>query len=69
MISDEKEIAMPSKRIDSDGNERVMDSPYEIGGYYCTVGLAISENPFPQHDEFNHRRFQDGYCDRRSVAK
>ncbi|QHJ79587.1 MAG: hypothetical protein [Caudoviricetes sp.] len=69
MISDEKEIAMPAKRIDSDGNERDMDSPYEIGGYYFTIGLPISENPFPQHDEFNHRRFQNGYRDRRSAAK
>lgn len=65
-MSDEKELAMPSRRIDADGNERGMESPYEMRGYYCTIGLPISDNPFQQDDEFNHRRFQDGYRDRRS---
>ncbi|QHJ81639.1 MAG: hypothetical protein [Bacteriophage sp.] len=55
----------PNKRIDSDGNERDMDTPYEQGGYYCTIGLAISDNPYPQSDEFNHRRFLQGFRDRR----
>lgn len=69
MISDDKEVTLPSKRIDSDGNERDMQSPYEVGGYYCTIGLPIHENPYPQSDEFNHRRFLDGYRDRRGVAE
>jgi len=57
----------PSKRIDSDGNERDMNSPYELGGYYCTIGLSINDNPFLQSDKFNYQRFRDGYVNRRNI--
>lgn len=59
----------PNKRIDSDGNDRYMDSPYEQGGYYCTIGLKITDNPYAQSDEFNHRRFQQGFIARRAGRK
>lgn len=63
------DIPMPDKRIDADGNERDMDSPYEMGGYFCTIGLPITENPYSQADTFNHRRFLDGFRDRRDFNK
>lgn len=61
------ETIIPSKRIDSEGNERDMESPYELGGYYCTIGLSITDNPYHQADEFNHRRFNDGFRERRKL--
>ena len=57
---------IPSKRIDRDGNERDMESPYELGGYYCTIGLTVAENPFLPSDKFNHRRFVKGFVARKA---
>lgn len=63
---EEKELTIPSKRIAEDGSERDMSSPYEMGGYYCTIGLSLADNPYQQSDAFNHRRFLDGFRDRRN---
>ncbi len=58
-----REIIQPNKRIDSDGNERDMDSPYEQGIYFSVIGASILENPFGHDEEFNRRRFIQGFND------
>lgn len=56
-------VAIPSKRIDEHGNERSLDSPYELGVYCSVIGLYRSDNPFRRDDKFNRRRWLQGYND------
>lgn len=55
---------MPAVRIRADGSKiSVEDSPYELGFYYGTIGMAESENPFPRADKMSRKLFSKGWKD------
>lgn len=62
-MSSSDEVLQPTYRIAPDGSRRSLDSPYEQGLYFGTIGLYRSGNPHPRDDKLNRRLWEKGFND------